>query len=104
MDAEIVQRAKDDTNFKYNASGSYGNEAAFKVQAGVEGGNDQAVESQQTKREFHEAVLKSARDYKNDRRTEISTEEVREDETTAAASFFVRPSMRARTTASLVIG
>ena len=82
VDAEIVQRAKDDTNFKYNASGSYGNDAAFKVEGGVSGGNDQAVESSQTKREFHEAVLKKSQEYRNEHRTEISTEESREDETT----------------------
>jgi len=83
VDAEIVTRAKNDTNFKYNASGSYGNDAMFKVQAGVEGGNDQAVDSAQTKREFHEAVLKSVQEYRNERRMEVSTEEIREDESTS---------------------
>lgn len=82
-DAEIVDRAKNDTNFKYNASGSYGNDAMFKVQAGTEGGNDQAVESAQTKKEFHEAVLKSAQDYRDEHRVEISTEETHEDENTS---------------------
>jgi len=83
VDAEIVDRAKNDTNFKYNASGSYGNDALFKVEGGVSGGNDQAVESAQTKKEFHEAVLKTSQEYRNERRMEISTEETREDETTS---------------------
>jgi hypothetical protein len=83
-DAEIVDRAKNDTNFKYNASGSYGGDALpFKVEGGVQGGNDAATESSQTKREFHEAVLKSAQEYRNERKTEVSTEETREDETTS---------------------
>ena len=82
VDAEIVDRAKNDTNFKYNASGSSGNDALFKVEGGVSGGNDQAVESAQTKKEFHEAVLKTAQEYRNERRMEIATEETREDETT----------------------
>jgi hypothetical protein len=83
VDAEIVQRAKNDTNFKYNASGSYGNDNLYKVEGGVSGGNDQALESAQTKREFHEAVLKTSQEYRNERRTEVSTEETREDETTS---------------------
>ena len=84
VDAEIVERAKNDTNFKSNASGSYGNAAAYKVEGGVESGNDQSVESAQTKREFHEAVLKTSQEYRNERRMEISTEETREDETTSS--------------------
>ena len=39
--------------------------------------------SRQTKREFHEAVTKSSQDYRNERRIEVSTEEIREDETTS---------------------
>jgi hypothetical protein len=41
------------------------------------------VESAQTKREFHESVVKSAQEYRNEHRLEISTEETREDETTS---------------------
>src|SRR5262249_18934395 len=44
---------------------------------------DQAVESAQTKREFHESVVKSAQEYRDEHRLEISTEETREDETTS---------------------
>jgi hypothetical protein len=83
VDAEIVERAKNDTNFKSNASGSYGT-AVYKVEGGVTSGNDQSVESAQTKREFHEAVLKTSQEYRNERRTEVSTEETWEDETTSS--------------------
>jgi hypothetical protein len=82
-DAEIVDRAKNQSSFQTNANGSYGNDAMFKVSAGLQKGADQAVESAQTKRDFHEAVVKSAQEYRNEHRMEISTEETTEDETTS---------------------
>jgi hypothetical protein len=83
VDAEIVDRAKNQTSFQTNASGSYGNDNLYKVSAGMQQGRDQAVESAQTKREFHESVVKSAQEYRNEHRLEISTEETSEDETTS---------------------
>jgi len=83
VDSEIVQRAKNQTNFQKNASGSFGNDNLYKVSAGLQQGQDQAVESAQTKREFHEAVTKSAQEYRNEHRLEITTEESREDEATS---------------------
>jgi hypothetical protein len=83
VDAEIVDRAKNQTSFQTNASGSYGNDNLYKVSAGMQQGRDQAVESAQTKREFHESVVKSAQEYRNEHRMEISTEETSEDETTS---------------------
>jgi len=83
VDAEIVDRAKNQTSFQANAAGSYGNDNLYKISAGMQQGQDQAVESAQTKREFHESVVKSAQEYRNEHRLEISTEETREDETTS---------------------
>ena len=83
VDSEIVNRAKNQTNFQKNASGSFGNDAIYKVSAGMSQVADQAVESAQTKREFHESVIKSAQEYRNEHRTEVTTEEVREDESTS---------------------
>jgi hypothetical protein len=83
VDSEIVDRAKNQTNFQKNASGSYGNDNVYKVSAGMQQGQDQAVESAQTKREFHESVVKSAQEYRNEHRLEITTEESREDESTS---------------------
>ena len=83
VDAEIVDRAKNQTSFQANASGSYGNDNLYKISAGMQQRQDQAVESAQTKREFHESVVKSAQEYRNEHRLEISTEETREDETTS---------------------
>src|SRR4029077_394159 len=83
VDSEIVDRAKNQTNFQKNVSGSFGNDNLYKVSAGMQQGQDQAVESAQTKREFHEAVVKSAQEYRNEHRMEITTEEVSEDESTS---------------------
>jgi hypothetical protein len=83
VDSEIVDRAKNQTNFQKNASGSFGNDNLYKVSAGMQQTQDQAVESAQTRREFHESVVKSAQEYRNDHRTEISTEEIQETETTS---------------------
>ena len=83
VDSEIVDRAKNQTNFQKNASGSFGNDNLYKISAGMQQGQDQAVESAQTKREFHESVVKSAQEYRNEHRLEITTEESREDESTS---------------------
>jgi hypothetical protein len=83
VDSEIVERAKNQTNFQKNASGSFGNDAIYKVSAGTQQSQDQAVESAQTKRDFHESVVKAAQEYRNEHRIEISTEETREDEATS---------------------
>jgi hypothetical protein len=83
IDKEIVNHAKNQTNFQTNASGSYGNDNAYKVSAGMQQGQDQAVESAQTKRDFRESVVKSAQEYRSQHRLEITTEESREDETTS---------------------
>jgi hypothetical protein len=82
VDSEIVDRAKNQTNFQKNASGAFGNDNLYKVSASMQQGQDQAVESAQTKREFHESVVKSAQEYRNEHRIEITTEESREDEAT----------------------
>ena len=83
VDAEIVDRAKNQTNFQKNASGSYGDDELYKVSAGMQQGQDQAVESAQTKRDFHEAVVKSSQEYRSEHRMEITTEESREEESTS---------------------
>jgi hypothetical protein len=83
VDSEIVNRAKNQTNFQKNASGSFGNDNLYKVSASMQQAQDQAVESAQTKREFHESVIRSVQEYRNEHRLEITTEETREDESTS---------------------
>jgi hypothetical protein len=83
LDGEIVARARSNSNFQQNASGSFGNDGIYKVSAGIQGTNDQTVESTQTKRDFHEAVSKAAQEFRNEHKMEVSTEESQEDETTS---------------------
>lgn len=83
LDGEIVARARNNSNFQQNASGSFGNDGIYKVTAGIQGSTDQTVESAQTKRDFHEAVSKAAQEFRNEHKMEVSTEESREDETTS---------------------
>lgn len=82
VDNEIVSRAKNSSNFQQNASGSFGNDNLYKVSAGMQHGQDQSVESAQTRRDFHEAVSKAAQEYRSEHKTEVTTDESREDETT----------------------
>jgi hypothetical protein len=80
-DREIVNRAENRTNFKVTADGSFGTDAN-KIHATAEGGGDTAKISEDTKKNFHEAVLKSAQEYKHDNRMEIETTSGEETETT----------------------
>jgi hypothetical protein len=80
-DRDIVDRAENRTNFKVTADGSFGVDAD-KIHATAEGGGDSAKISETTKKDFHEAVLKSAHEYKQDNKTEVETSTSEETETT----------------------
>jgi hypothetical protein len=80
-DREIVDRAQKNTNFKVTADGSFGTEAN-KIHATAEAGGDDTAFSQATKKNFHEAVLKSAQEYKHENRMEVETAEATETEST----------------------
>jgi hypothetical protein len=80
-DRDIVSRAENRTNFKVTADGSFGVDAD-KIHATAEGGGDSAKISEATKKDFHQAVLKSAHEYKQDNRTEVETTTSEESETT----------------------
>lgn len=82
IDAEIVEKAKSQTNFQANAKGS-GNIGVYKVEGEISASGDKGTDSAQTKRDFHEAVMKAAQEHKNQHRMEISTDESRENETTS---------------------
>jgi hypothetical protein len=81
VDREIVSKAENRTNFKATADGSFGTEA-WKVHATGEAGGDAAKASQDTKKDFREAVLKSAQEYKHDNRLEVETASSEEFEST----------------------
>ena len=78
-EAEIVQRALDKTNFTATSRGS------FKIGIyDVSGSNalteDAEKHSAETKKSFHEAVVKAAREYKNELKVEIETDSSTETE------------------------
>lgn len=81
-DQDIVNRAENRTNFKVTADGTFGVDAD-KIHATVDAGKDSAKISEDTKKDFHEAVLKSAREYRQENRTELETSTVDESETTS---------------------
>ncbi len=78
-EAEIVQDAMDKTNFNASANGS------FTVGVWSGGGSssltqDTSSKSAETKKRMHEAVVKAAREYRNEIKVELTTEESFEEE------------------------
>jgi len=80
-DKEIVDRAENRTNFKMTADGSYG-VGDFKIHGTTEAGGDSATLSATTKKNFREAVLKSAQEFKHDNRIEVESSSGEETEGT----------------------
>ncbi|CAN5202417.1 hypothetical protein BH18THE2_BH18THE2_29400 [soil metagenome] len=83
VDAEIVQKAQNKSNFKVTADGSV-NMKLYDIHASVSMDKDQSKESAETKKQFREDVLKSAEEYKHEHKLEISTEESQETEITTS--------------------
>jgi hypothetical protein len=81
VDAEIVQKAQNKTNFNITAHESIGGEG-YDVDSTQNAGGEQAKQSEQTKKDFRESVLKSAQEYKQQHRMEIDTSESQETEET----------------------
>jgi len=81
VDAEIVQKAQNKTNFEITAHESIGGEG-YNVDSTQTAGGEQAKQSEQTKKDFRESVLKSAQEYKQQHRMEIDTSESLETEET----------------------
>jgi hypothetical protein len=78
-EAEIVQKAQNKTNFNVTAKGNY--------DIGIASGDsttsftrDADTSSQETKKAFHEAVLKAAQEFKDERKLEVETRESEETE------------------------
>ena len=72
-DAEIVRKATHKSNFSASAEGS-GNILAYKVSAKTNFSTDTGKDSQQTKKQFREAIINAAQEYKHDHHLEISTD------------------------------
>lgn len=70
-ESEIVQKAMNKTNFQLNAEG--GVSVGFANAKGSTAlGKDAATESQEVKKEFREAVFKSAQEFRAERTTEVN--------------------------------
>ena len=78
-EAEIVQKAQDKTNFSMNAKGSY-NIGISKGDSNTTFSRDAELSSQETKKSFHEAVIKAAQEFRDERKIEVETKETDEQE------------------------
>lgn len=73
VEAEIMAKAQNKTNFGLNTEGEF-NVGAYQGKATTTFGVEAASESSQTRKDFREAVLKAVQDYKNETSTEVTTE------------------------------
>jgi len=73
-EAEIVERAQNQSNFAMNADGTF-SLGIVDITAGSEFGADQARESARTKTDIREATRTSAQEYGNERTLEVSLDE-----------------------------
>ena len=80
-DAEIVNNASRKTNFKASTEGGV-NFGVWNASASAGLGIDAGQESSQTKKDFREATLKAAAEYKQERKTEIEFSTAEEFEET----------------------
>ncbi len=85
-DAEIFADASQKTDFSANASGSF-KIGVYDVHADAHVGGDQSVASKNTKRDMHENVLKSAQEYRDQHRLELTIEETSENEVTSSSEI-----------------
>lgn len=78
-EADIVQKAMNKTNFHAAAEGTFTTGIwSGKVSGGLS--EDSEDQSAETKKSFHEAVVKAAREYKNEHKVELETESTFESE------------------------
>ncbi|WP_158859759.1 hypothetical protein [Lunatibacter salilacus] len=78
-EADIVQKAMNKTNFHAAAEGTFTTGIwSGKVSGGLS--EDSENHSDETKKSFHEAVVKAAREYKNEHKVELETESTFESE------------------------
>jgi hypothetical protein len=82
VDAEIFSNANEKTDFNANASGSF-KIGVYDVNAQTHFGKDQGVDSRNTKRDQRESVIKSAQEFRDQHRMEVTTDVSSEDEATS---------------------
>jgi hypothetical protein len=90
-EAEIISRASAKTNFSLSVDGTFnlGGDAPIggSITTKSSFSRDAEQHSESIKKEFREAVLKSAEEYKNERKVEVSTEETFESEVTESGEI-----------------
>jgi hypothetical protein len=80
-DAQIVKKAQEKTYFELSADETFGGDG-LSMKATESGGGSSTRDSQQTKNEMRESVLKSAQEFREQHRMEVETSESSEDEST----------------------
>jgi hypothetical protein len=86
VDAEIFVNANQKTDFAANASGSF-KIGVYDVNADTHFNKDLGVDSKNTQRSLHESVLKSAQEYRDQHRLEVTTDKSSEDEITSSSEI-----------------
>ena len=89
-ESEIISKALNKSSFAMNSSSTFDVPVgAMKIgaTAGHSITSDAQKESNQTKKDFRESVIKAAQEYKNERRVEISTEASEEREDTESGEI-----------------
>jgi hypothetical protein len=81
VDAEIVDKAQNKTNFNITAKESLGGEG-YTIESTQQAGGEAAKQSEKAKKDFRESVLKSAEEYRQQHRTDIDTSSSEESEDT----------------------
>jgi hypothetical protein len=85
-ESEIVQKAQDKTNFNATGKGSY-NIGISKGDSTTSFTKDADALSQETKKSFHEAVMKAAQEFRDERKLEVETRDFEETEYTDSAEI-----------------
>lgn len=85
-EAEIMQKATTATNFKMTAHGSF-NIGIGSIDSTSEFALHQEQQSALNKKEFHEATIKAAEEYKLERSLEVDTTSTRESEDTVSGEI-----------------
>lgn len=80
-ESEIVKKAEEKTNFNLTATESF-DVKGYKIDSTQTAGGQQGTQSENVKKKFHESVLKSAQEYRQQHRTEIDTTDSEETEST----------------------
>jgi hypothetical protein len=82
VEREIIDKAQAKTDFDLTSHGSFGGEG-YKADLTAKAGGEQATQSEKAKKHFHEAVLKSAQEYRQQHKMEIDTNISEESERTS---------------------